>query len=52
MNGAQLFMAHSNSSGLMNGPPVYLPDGDDYKILKVDKWVKATGNEFIKILKK
>ena len=26
--------------------------GDDYKILKIDKWVKATGNEFIKILKK
>jgi sugar-specific transcriptional regulator TrmB len=26
--------------------------GDEYKILKVDKWVNATGNEFIKILEK
>ena len=26
--------------------------GDNYKILRGDKWVKATGIEFIKILKK
>ena len=26
--------------------------GDEYKILKVDKWVNAAGNEFIKILEK